>query len=419
MEEPPVHDLPEKPELRPVDPQWVEHQGRRFVYLKDPLALSGSGVLVPEALIPLLALCDGSRDVSGLRAAMMLRTGVQLTPSTIDEFLSQLDQAFLLESDAYQAASDQAIADYRAAEHRRPSHAGSVYPEDAAELSAVLSAYCDEYPADASPAISSDLVGMVCPHIDYARGHATYAQLWQRAAPALDDIDLAIVFGTDHMGGPGAITLTRQSYATPLGILPTDVEVVDSVAGALGPDAAFAEEVHHVSEHSIELALVWLHHFLGGRTCPVVPILSGSFHGFLTSDDGPRGDEGIDAAIASLRDAAAGRRTIVIAAGDLAHVGPAFGDTNPMDPATLAGLATEDGETISAICNGDADELFEGSRRELDARRLCGLPPIYLALRYLENASGESLGYAQCPADDAGESVVSIAGVLLYDRSTP
>ena len=36
-----------------------------------------------------------------------------------------------------------------------------------------------------------------------------------------------------------------------------------------------------------------------------------------------------------------------------------------------------------------------------------------------ENASGESLGYAQCPADDAGESVVSIAGVLLYDRSTP
>ena len=419
MEEALANDLPEKPKLRPVEPQWVEHQGRRFVYLKDPLALAGNIVLVPEVLVPLLALCDGTRDVPGLRAAMLLRTGLQLTPSTIDDFLSQLDRAFLLESDAYQASSDRALADYRTAEHRRPSHAGYVYPEDPADLSAMLRAYSDEYPADPSPDLSSDLVGMVCPHIDYARGHATYAQLWQRAAPALDDIDLAIVFGTDHLGGPGTITLTRQSYATPLGVLPTDVEVVESVADALGPDRAFAEEVHHVSEHSIELALVWLHHFLGGRPCPVVPVLCGSFQNFLASDEGPREDEGIDGAIARLRHAAAGRKAIVIAAGDLAHVGPAFGDMTPLDPVTLAGLAAQDGETISAICNGDAEELFDGSRRELDARRLCGLPPIYLALRYLENATGEAFGYAQCPADGAGTSVVSIAGVLLYDRSTP
>ena len=57
---------------------------------------------------------------------------------------------------------------------------------------------------------------------------------------------------------------------------------------------------------------------------------------------------------------------------------------------------------------------MSGARRELDARRLCGLPPIYMALRYLERASGEAAGYAQCPADEAGGSIVSIAGVLLY-----
>lgn len=404
------------PRLRSVEPQWVEHQGRRFIYLKDPLALASNAVLVPEVLAPLLALCDGTRDVSGLRAAMMLRTGHQLAPSTIQDFLSQLDRAFLLEGDAYVEASARALAAYRTAEHRPPSHAKYVYPDDPTALSASLKEYCDSYRTDPSP--RSGLVGMVCPHIDYARGHATYAELWQRARPALEEIELAIVFGTDHMGGPGAMTLTRQSYATPLGVLPTDVGVVEAVADALGQETAFAEEVHHVNEHSIELALVWMHHFLGGRSCDVVPVLCGSFHKFVTGEEDPGNDGRIEAAIATLRQAASGRKTLVIAAGDIAHVGPAFGDTQPLDQAALAELAALDDETISTICEGDAEAFFDGSRRELDARRLCGLPPIYLALRYLEDARGEALGYAQCPADGAGTSVVSIAGVLLYDGST-
>jgi hypothetical protein len=258
---------------------------------------------------------------------------------------------------------------------------------------------------------------MVCPHIDYARGHATYAELWQRARSGLEEIELAIVLGTDHMGGPGTMTLTRQSYATPLGVLPTDVGVVEGVADVLGPDTAFAEEVHHVNEHSIELALVWMQHFLDGRPCRVVPVLCGSFHNFVTGEDDPGSDERIDAAIAALRQATAGRKTLVIAAGDLAHVGPAFGDTDPLDSVALTGLAARDDATISAICDGDSEAFFDGARQELDARRLCGLPPIYLALRYLNDARGEAVGYAQCPADDTGTSVVSIAGVLLYDGS--
>ena len=50
---------------------------------------------------------------------------------------------------------------------------------------------------------------------------------------------------------------------------------------------------------------------------------------------------------------------------------------------------------------------------------MCGLPPIYMLLRYLERAgmsslSGEEFGYDQCPADERGGSLVSIVGVLLY-----
>ena len=401
-----------RPRLRPVEPQWVQYNGRRYLYLKDPMDLGSEAVLVPETLAPLLALCDGTRDAAGLRAAMALRTGVQVAPSAVDELLDRLDSALLLDGPSYRAAKARALKAYRTSVYRRPFHADKVYPGTPERLRETLDGYCQMYPSEPSP--RTDLVGLVCPHIDYARGHATYAHLWQRARPALDGTELVIVFGTDHRGGFGAITPTRQSYATPLGVLPTDVEAVDGVADALGGEAAFDEELHHANEHSIELALVWMHHFMGGRAVEVVPILCGSFHRFVIGEEDPESDDRIGAAIEALRRAAAGRRTLVIAAGDLAHVGPAFGDARPLDAVRMADVASRDDETISAIRGGDAASVMSGARREMDARRLCGLPPIYMALRYLERASGEAVGYAQCPADESGGSIVSIAGVLLY-----
>jgi hypothetical protein len=62
---------------------------------------------------------------------------------------------------------------------------------------------------------------------------------------------------------------------------------------------------------------------------------------------------------------------------------------------------------------GDAPAFFDLLREEGDRRHVCGLPPIYLMLRLLGSASGEPSGYALCPADAHGTSIVSIAGVVL------
>ncbi|MBM3933640.1 MAG: AmmeMemoRadiSam system protein B [SAR202 cluster bacterium] len=241
--------------------------------------------------------------------------------------------------------------------------------------------------------------------------------MWNRGAAALKDVELAIIFGTDHAGGPGRLTPTRQNYATPLGTLPTDRDIVDGLADVLGPSEAFAEELHHINEHSIELAAVWFHYAAGGRTVPVVPILCGSFHQFITGEAGPGQDRAIGAAVDYLREATKGKNTIVIAAGDLAHVGPAFGDPNALNAAAKAAIMDKDSASIEAICVGDADRFFEISRAEEDQKKICGLPPIYMALRYLNGAArGESMGYDQCPADQQAGSIVSIVGALLWGR---
>ncbi|MCH8108779.1 MAG: AmmeMemoRadiSam system protein B [Chloroflexi bacterium] len=411
-------DIPTHPKLRPVDPHWIDYQGQQYLLLRDTMGLTEQTMLVPQALAPLLALCDGTRDFTMLQSSLMLRTGLQLPLSTIEGFFGQLDAALLLENGAYQRASELALKEYRDTRQRRPSHAGLVYPANAADLASTFQEYCQRVEVEDDPAASSaNLVGMVCPHIDYMRGHETYAELWQRAAPSLDDVELAIIFGTDHSGGSGMLTLTRQDYVTPLGALPTDRDIVNGLADVIGPQRAFAEEIHHIKEHSIELASVWFHYFIGGRPCPIVPILCGSFYDFIIGKESPSEDDGISAALEYLKQATSGRKTLVIAAGDLAHVGPAFGDPLPMDTIARAKLTAQDSESLTAICDGDSEAFFQLSQTESDIRRLCGLPPIYLTLRYLEGARGESLGYAQCPADADGGSLVSIAGVLLYEPS--
>ena len=416
MEKPPRSELPIKPKLRAAISDRVEHEGQRYQLLRDPTGLVDESVLVPEALVTLLSLCDGSRDISALHIGMMLRTGVQLTPSMIRDVLVRLDEAMLLENGAFGPAYEEALRTYRESPHRPPSHAGLVYPENPEDLSKTIRKYCDSSEAEVGGSRpSGNLVGMVCPHIDYERGHATYAHLWRRAESMLGGVELVIIFGTDHMGGPGRITPTRQSYRTPLGVLPTDVEIVERLAEALGPDDAFEEEIHHAKEHSIELASVWLHYFIGGRPCPIVPILCGSFHHFVDGDASVQDSEAIQRTLDVLTTAASDRKTLVIAAGDLAHVGPSFGDQKPEDATSRATLEVRDRESLEAVCAGDAEEFFDLSRVEADARKVCGLPPIYMMLKCLPGARGEWLGYDQCIADAAGVSFVSIAGALMYD----
>src|SRR5690606_22699686 len=170
---------------------------------------------------------------------------------------------------------------------------------------------------------------IISPHIDYPRGGKVYSKVWQRAKTAVLEADLVIILGTDHNGGLGTFTLTRQPYATPYGVLPTDTDLVDELAAAIGEEAAFAEELHHRKEHSIELSAVWLHYLYqqaGIDPKPMVPILCGSFHHFVMNGAHPAQDDLLGTAVTTLQRATADKKVLIVASVDFAHVGPAFGD---------------------------------------------------------------------------------------------
>ena len=408
-----------QPKLRAVEANLVQQGGQPAILLRDPLRLSDQAVLLRPQLALLLQLCDGTRDESELRAALAVRAGLRLTPTVLEQILAQLDNALLLDNERFAQAYTAALQEFRAAPWRPPGLAGASYPADPDDLRDTLQGYVDSAPDTGQQTDGRSMRGLVSPHIDYQRGGPVYAQVWDRAAEAVREAEIAIIFGTDHLSGEEGLTLTRQHYATPWGVLPTARHTVDAVAQAMGDEAAFRDEFHHRVEHSIELAAVWLHYLMrdkgDGRDspCELVPILCGPFQRFVTEDDQPEQDATMSAAIEALRAATASSRTIVVAAGDLAHVGPAFGDSYPVDFVGRARLTAADQQLMAAICTGDAEAFFQGVKEEQDRRRICGLPPIYLTLRYLDDAKGEISGYMQCPADQRSTSLVSICGIVF------
>jgi AmmeMemoRadiSam system protein B len=403
-----------RPQLRAISPEWTQHEGRRMLLLRDHLRLTENGILVPPHVVQVLALFDGQRDRARIRQAYQQQTGNAISASDLDHLIGQLDDLLLLVSPRSAAAYQAALAAYRAAPFRPPALAGRVYPAEPKALAAQLAGWVAEAVQRlAEPTATRQVKGVVSPHIDYGRGAEVYADVWLPAVTAVQEADLIIVFGTDHHGSAGSVTPTYQRYATPLGVLPNDTAVIAALVDALGEEAAFAEELHHRDEHSIELAAVWLRYLLAGRTTPVVPILTGSFHPFTQGEDDAAHFAPFSKAIAALQDVTRGQRVLVVAAADLAHVGPAFGDSVPLDDLAKQRIASADQTLLDALCTGDPATFLRPLQNDRDARRICGLPPVYLTLRYLAGARGRVTGYRQCPADVTFSSLVSVAGVLL------
>jgi AmmeMemoRadiSam system protein B len=398
------------PRLRPVHVIPMVHQGRRALLLRDPLHLTERVIIVPQQLGPVLALMDGTRSLEEMRASLMVRAGLQVTNGDLAHIVEQLDQALLLQNQRFVEACDAALRSYRQAPYRPPSSAGASYPSDPDQLAAMLDGFLAKRGAT-EPAFPAR--GIVSPHIDYERGGAVYAQVWSRVADSVRQADVAVILGTDHNGGEGKLTLTRQNFATPYGVLPTATDIVDTLAEVIGLELAFEEELHHIGEHSVELAAVWLHHMRDRQPIELVPILCGSFHHFILTPFEPATDPTFAEALEALDATLQGRRSVIVAAADLAHVGPAFGDTFPVGFEGQAHLAADDAALIDTICAGDAEAFYGRIAAEEDRRNVCGLAPIYLMLRLLGEASGERAGYERCPADQNQTSWVSVCGVML------
>ena len=267
------------------------------------------------------------------------------------------------------------------------------------------------------------LRAIVSPHIDPHRGGPAYAWAYQRLAQQCP-ADLFVIIGTAHHRIRQWFAVSRRDFATPLGVVQTDRDFVDSLARHLASSAAgrlidpLEDESAHRLEHSIEFQAIFLQYcWAAGGRCGSFPSWSARFTSSSPRAAIPIASPEIAAFIAALKAAAAEYPGQVgyIAGVDLAHVGPDFGDPQRLDARRLAQLARDDQKLLERVCQGDATAMFRHVAAQGDANRICGLSPLYVLLEVIRPAVGELLRYDQA-VDPRGLSCVSYASAAFYDE---
>ncbi len=404
------------PRIRPLEAFPLTVNQQQMICLQDPLRINEQPLVVNGVTYFLMTLLDGTRDIVDIQSDFARRTGEILFRNKIDDLISQLDNAYLLDNDRYREhyqAIQRAFLDLDV----RPSrHAGASYPADTDELIALLDEMSNRFEKGDIDLGIAPPVGLVAPHIDFQRGANVYAGAYGTLREWVKDIDLFVILGTCHHGVDHGFALTRKSYDTPLGTVQTDTDFVDRLAERCSSNW-FGEEFSHRDEHSIEFQTVWLRYLIPSDTpVRIVPILCGSFRRCISQGCTPKDDPDTDSFCEALRETIGETegRVCVVAGVDLAHMGGRFGGDQRMTRQFLSDLEERDRATLKFVEQVDAEGFYIDVVEDDDVRNICGLSPVYVLLRTTTAREGRVLSYEQT-VDEQTQSVVSFAAGLLLE----
>jgi hypothetical protein len=409
-------ELPEYPRLRPLVLVPMSDGRREMLLVSDPLGvIPGQPVLGFEAFA-ILQLLDGTMSLNDIAAVLMRESKDLRIGSMVREFVRQLEDLLMLDSPKFEQAYRELREAYHQLEIRHAVLEGHSYPAECEALEKFLDAHFAEAeqlrtaagepaaPANARPR------AILAPHLDPRRSGVTIARAYLELGTEQGGPLRVVFLGTGHGLYGDLFGITRKHYQTPLGKLECDTAFVDTLAAALGEDPYHAELAHR-DEHSIEFQALYLQHRFGSRPIRIVPILCGGFTGLLQEGKTPREDPQVERFLEALQAAEKrhGGATVYVAAIDLAHVGPRFGEPK-LDERTRHEVEKKDHAALAAAQKGDAEGWFEAIASHQDSTRVCGFAPTYLLLRATRPGTGRLLRYQQ--SDEPDGSMVSVAAMV-------
>ncbi|MEE8110237.1 MAG: AmmeMemoRadiSam system protein B [bacterium] len=402
------------PRLRAVEAFPVQQNGTQGICLRDPLRYTEAILFIPLGLVPLLQLMDGTNDLRDIQADLMRRFGSLVQSEEIQALIDALDRAYYLDSENFASYKEGVERRFLDSPVRAAYLAGQAYPKSRDELIRMIDGFFahPEGPGGPDPDMRNETpAGAIIPHIDFARGEPVYAHVY-RALVESEPADVYVILGTAHMEAKQVFALTRKDFDTPLGTVPADQGFIDDLVEEAG-EGYFQDELSHRAEHSIEFQAVLLRHLIGrDHPISIVPVLCGSFREFILGGGSPMDEPMVSGFIEGLKKTLEkqAKKVCVIASVDLAHVGPRFGDPEPIDPAKLAATQKRDHEMLESVRARDPEAFFRFVQEEQDRRNVCGLTPIYTLLHALQSPEVKLLKYGFSP-DPQG--TVTFAGLLV------
>lgn len=179
---------------------------------------------------------------------------------------------------------------------RTPAVAGLFYPADRRQLHAMLQGYIGAAKAAGTPPKA-----LIVPHAGYVYSGPIAATAYALLQPLRNSIRRVVLLGPSHrVAFRGLALSSAQSFSTPLGEMPLDLEA--QVALAALPFVHVMDQAH-VLEHSLEVHLPFLQEVL--EDFKLVPIVVG---------------DAVPSQVAEAIDLLwGGDETLIVASSDLSH----------------------------------------------------------------------------------------------------
>lgn len=400
------------PRLRTdIDIIPTSYQGEKVFLVKDLLGLIPQPVLLRGAALQVIGLIDGMRSIQDIQAELMrLQGGVFIRSEDVEDMISQLDKAFLVDSQNYRQEKKRIVKDYMQCQTREACLAGRAYPDEPDELTSYIQSILDTENGHPAALERKHISAVVAPHIDLDVGKKVYAKAYQVVKELSPE--KVLLLGTGHYLSEFYFSLTTKDFVTPLGRVKTDRDEVERLKEKCSPEIIAPHDIDHKNEHSLEFQILFLQHLFGdGFT--LMPVLCGSFHRVLHQFSKPGEIPGMSDFISGLRLFLGDKEesVLIVAGVDFSHIGPKFGHREPATSLLLE-AKEHDRSLLDAICRGDVTNFWSEAQRENNKYNVCGLSTLALLLELLSGRKGYVLGY-DFWMEEATHSAVSYAALAF------
>lgn len=317
------------PKLRRLERLRLRRDDEDLLVLRDPLELA-EPFAVDAVYEPVLDALDGQRTLAQIRQSLFMRGIVKVDLEDLEGFVDELGEVGLLDDDRFRELWSQLHDAFVEQEVRAPMRAGLLYPDDPEALREWLAPALPETSGagrgesaarEHGPGYGSVPIAVVVAH-QPPPSQAGVLRRLLASLPPPEQYRRVVILATDHAPGLLPYASADKDWATPLGPVACDLELLAKLDDRL--PWLLREQTRLRAADPIEWATLLLRALWGDRCPPVLPLACGQTR--LTSQDGAERAQELIAELGQLLGpATAAGEVLWWTAAELSHVGPAYG----------------------------------------------------------------------------------------------
>ncbi len=387
----------------------VEQNGQTLIHFYDSLGYTTANFALPIEAEAILSLFDGNRSVNDILAY----SSDEVTKEEILSYAQFLDEHRLLDSPYFAEQAEATEQNYEISNIHTPVTAGNSYPEDAHELKTFLD---EAFTSNEQTTPVDNAKALFAPHIDPRVGMKSYI----KAFSAIKNLKpkRVVILATSHYSGlygdlyeETPFIISEKTFTLPNGDVKANSENIAQLKRITDKKklgVSFQDRAFRI-EHSVELHLLFLNH-IWNHDFSIIPILVGGFDELLYMEGGFRAQQVDEFSRLLNKQFGNDDDTFFLISGDLSHFGKKFGDAKPARE-LVKSIQEFDHQFVQSAIASNADEMRSLLKRDYDATRICGFPPLLSFLRTMPNLKGTQLSYDLWDEIER-ESAVSFGSII-------